>query len=103
MSLPVPYPSLCKFCPYKSAVDVLYMSRRAPADYGRWVELERNKLAADPERSPHLPPEKYHGVFGQNSTLPEVLERAVAEHGHMTDEELEEHRMNHGHAVASKY
>ena len=101
--LPIPYPSLCVYCPYKSPVDVLRMSRKTPEKYANWVRMEKNKLDADPQRSPHLPKEKYHGVFGQNTTLPEVLDKAIAKHGHMTDEELDEHRMNHGHAVASKY
>lgn len=79
------------------------MSRLMTERYRNWVRMERNKLLADPERSPHLPPEKYHGVFGANTTLPEVLEKAIEEHGHMTDDELREHRMNHGHNVGSKY
>lgn len=103
LGLPVPYPSLCKYCPYKSPIDVMHMSRRTPADYENWVRMEQNKLAADPQRSPHLPPEKYHGVFGQRKTLPGVLEKAIEEHGHMTDKELDEHRMDHGHQVAQKY
>ena len=79
------------------------MSRFAHEDYEKWVRMERAKLDADPERSPHLPPEKYHGVFGANNTLPEVLQKAIEKYGHLTDEELDEHRMNHGHQVAQKY
>jgi hypothetical protein len=99
---PVPFPSLCKFCPFKSDLDLYYQWRFERPDYERWVELERAKLDAHAERSPHLPPERNHGVF-PGRTLPEVLSDARRKYAHMTDAELHDHRMNHGHGVASKY
>ena len=100
---PVPYPSLCKYCPYKSKLDVYYMARFNYPDYRRWVSMERAKLDAHRERFPDLPPEKNHGVFGPNTTLPEVLADATHRYAHLIDAELHGRRMNHGHDVRSKY
>lgn len=96
---PVPYPSLCEFCPFKDEKDLLYMWRFKRDRYLRWVELEQNKF--DTWRG-HIPPEKNHGVWPGKS-LPEVLEKAKIKYGHLSDEELEHHRMTHGHCVKSKF
>lgn len=42
------------------------------------------------------------GVFGKK-LLPEILEEAIKEFGHLTDAELKEYKMSHGHCVKSKY
>lgn len=42
------------------------------------------------------------GVFGVK-LLPEKLQEAIAKFGHMTDEELDHHKMTHGHCIRSKY
>lgn len=99
---PLPYPSLCRHCPYKTEVDILRMSRDDPEGFYEWVELERNKLDAHARRFPNLPEEKNHGVFGAKTTLPEVLEKAERAHGHLGEEELDEMRMG-GHGVGSKH
>lgn len=99
---PLPVPSLCRRCPYKGELDVLRMSRDDPEGFTEWVELERNKLDAHSERFPHLPEERNHGVFGANTTLPDVLAKAEEKYGHLSDEELDGMRME-GHAVGSKY
>lgn len=98
----LPIPSLCRRCPYKNELDVLLMSREDPQGLAEWVELERRKLAAHAGRFPDLPLAKNHGVFGPNTTLPEVLERAREEHGHLATERLRRIRME-GHGVGSKY
>lgn len=100
---PVPYPSLCKYCPYKSKRDIYYMARFNYPDYAKRVAMEEAKLGAHHERFPELPPAKNHGVFGSGTTLPAVLAEATRLYAHLSDEELHDHRMNHGHTVSSKY
>lgn len=99
---PLSYPSLCRRCPYKSELDILRMSRQDPEGLAEWVELERNKLDAHSLRFPDLPEEKNHGVFGADTTLPEILYRARRKYGHLSDRVLSEARMS-GHGVASRY
>ena len=95
---PVPFPSLCKFCPYLTAFDVYYKSVNEPEDYDRWVEMEADKLR---DWRDEVPPEKNHGVF-PGKTLPEVLEEAKEEFGGMSAAEMRERRMA-GHGVASRF
>ena len=97
LGLPVPVPSNCKLCPYRSEVELLWLYRFHPADYQEWVELEAAKLRRFASRG-----DRNLGVFGRRS-LPEVLDGAIEEYGHLSDTELEQHRMTHGHCVASKY
>ncbi len=78
------------------------MSRDDPEGFTEWVELEKNKLDAHAQGFPDLGPEKNHGVFGANTTLPQVLEKAEEKYGHLSDAELNGMRME-GHAVGSKY
>lgn len=93
----VPMPSNCVFCPFLSEIELIWLFRNMKPDYHIWVEIERNKLERFKEKG-----EKNYGVFGRK-TLPEVLETALAKYGHYTDEQLWEHKMSHGHCVASKY
>lgn len=95
---PVPPPSNCILCPFKSKMELLWTARNLPEDYEEWVGFEAAKLA----KFSHLPPEQNVTVFGRK-TLPLVLVEAEEEFGHMTDRELERHRWTHGHCVASAY
>jgi hypothetical protein len=97
LGLPVPVPSNCMLCPYRSEIELLWLHRFHPADYQEWVELEAAKLRRFAER-----PGKNLGVFGKRS-LPEVLKDAIEKYGHLSDAQLDEHRMSHGHCVTSKY
>lgn len=101
---PLPYPSLCRRCPYKTELDILRMSRADPEGFEEWVELERNKLDAHSLRFSNLPEEKNHGAFSSTSgsVVPEVLEKAKQKYGHLSDRELTEARMA-GHSVSSRY
>lgn len=49
--LPVPGPSNCTFCHWKSDADCAWTRLKYPAAFARWVRLEERKLAAwsDPE------------------------------------------------------
>jgi hypothetical protein len=97
LGLPVPVPSNCKLCPYRSEVELLWLYRFHPTDYQEWVDLEAAKLRRFASRG-----DRNLGVFGRRS-LPEVLKGAIDKYGHLSDEELEQNRMTHGHCVASKY
>lgn len=92
------YPSLCKFCPWKTPFDLHYQYRFSRRDYHRWVELEANKIR---KWADELPPEKNHGVF-PGKTLPQALEDSAEEFAHMSDEEMHRRRMT-GHGVKSRY
>lgn len=95
---PVPPPSNCRRCPFKSAKEVLLMETDDPQGLREWIERERVKIAANS----HLPPEKNLGVFGRK-LLPQVLEEAREKYADLTIEDLREHRMTHGHCVMSKH
>lgn len=93
----IPMPSNCILCPFMSEIELLYMYRFNRIWYNKWVYLERNKIQAN------LHMEKQNlGVWGKK-LLPEVLEEAQAKHGTMTDQDLREYKMSHGHCVKSKY
>lgn len=93
---PLPPPSNCKRCPFMSKQELLWMYRFIPADYHEWVQLERNKINKYPNRERNL------GVKGEK-LLDEILQEAIAEFGHWSDDELQEYKMSHGHCVNSKY
>ncbi len=95
---PLPVPSLCVFCPFKTPFDVLHLKTRSPEEYDRWVEMEADKLR---DWQDEIPPEKNHGVF-PGKTLPEVLEEAEEEFAGMSAAEMHERRMA-GHGVASRF
>ena len=97
VGMPVPVPSNCMLCPYRSEIELLWLSRSHPDAYTEWVDLEAAKLARFAHKG-----ERNLGVFGTRR-LPEVLRDATSKYGHLSDAELEEHRMSHGHCVASKY
>lgn len=95
--LPVPPPSLCQRCPYKSEIELLWTARHLPAVYADWVELEAAKM----KKFAHKGKDNF-GVFGRR-TLPVVLADAERKYAHMTAAQIEDHRMSHGHCVGSAY
>jgi hypothetical protein len=66
------------------------------------MELEQNKIDAWAERTA-AKGTKNHGVWTDGRLLPDVLEDARAEYGHLTTEELEADFFSHGHCVSSTY
>lgn len=96
-NLPLPFPSNCMYCPYLSKIEAVWLYRNHRDRWDRWVQFEANKLA------------KYEGKVERNmgvkggKTLSEFLTEAMIEFAHMTDEQLDEHKMSHGHCVMSKY
>ena len=95
---PVPPPSNCQMCPFMSKVELLWMHRFIPDRLQDWIEIEATKLVANEHKG-----EKNLTVWGTRKTLPEILEEAIAEHGHMSNDELQEYKMSHGHCVMSGY
>jgi 3'-phosphoadenosine 5'-phosphosulfate sulfotransferase (PAPS reductase)/FAD synthetase len=93
MGFDVPMPSNCMFCPYAAPIEVLWLARKYPYEFDRWVELERNKI----EKFRHLK-DKNHGVFGKR-LLRDVLLGAEKKFGHLSLSELTDAKMNHGHCV----
>ena len=93
----VPAPSNCMLCPFISEVELLWLQRNHPDSVQLWIGIERNKLDANLDKG-----ERNLGVWGRK-TLPEKLEEAESKYGDMTDEELNEYKMSHGHCVSSKY
>ena len=94
----VPTPSNCVLCPWMSEIELLYLYRFHRSDYEEWVVLEQNKFDANTHME-----EKNLGVWGSRAGLPEWLKVAIKKYGHMSDTELQEYKMSHGHCVASKY
>jgi 3'-phosphoadenosine 5'-phosphosulfate sulfotransferase (PAPS reductase)/FAD synthetase len=94
----VPYPSNCILCPFMSLQELLYLYRYDRASYDLWVKLEANKMKANEHME-----EKNLGVWGKKDPLPEVLKTALEKFGHMTEQELVDYKMSHGHCVMSKY
>ena len=109
----VPPPSNCIICPWMNEIELLWLNRFMPEDMQEWIELEQNKLDANMHMN-HVPVvdeftgeitsyiNKNVGVWGKK-TLPQILYKAIMKYGHMTDQELQEYKMSHGHCVMSKY
>jgi len=93
----VPTPSNCVLCPWLNEIELLYLYRFHRTDYEEWVQLEDNKIQANLHMG-----EKNMGVWGKK-LLPEKMKEAQLKHGHMSDAELSEYKMGHGHCVMSKH
>lgn len=96
-NLPLPFPSNCMFCPYLSKVEILWLFRFFPNDWYKWVGYERNKINKWQGKT-----KRNLGVKGEKM-LGEILKEAIKEFGHMTDEQLQEYKLSHGHCVQSTY
>lgn len=93
---PLPPPSNCKRCPFLTKPEILWMYRFNKADFLEWVQLEKAKINKCEGLDRNL------GVKGEQ-LLEEILQEAIAEFGHWTNEELQEYKMSHGHCVKSKF
>ena len=97
----IPYPSNCIICPFLSLQELLYMYRFEKEYYLRFCRMEQRKIDRCAQEGQD--PKNNLGVWGTTKLLPEILEEAIEKHGHMTDEELIEYKMSHGHCVMSSY
>lgn len=95
MGYQVPMPSNCKLCPFAAPQEILFLYRFYPADWQEWVQHEANKITKNSHKPRNL------GVKGEK-LLPQVLAEAQAKYGHLTDEQLWDYRMSHGHNVKSR-
>ena len=115
----LPVPSNCRLCPFMNEQELVWMHRFMPSDLEDWIRIERNKIDNNrhmdsvPEKDKNGDPKldkngnvklvnKNYGVWGVK-LLPEVLVGALAKFGHLTDDELWEHKMSHGHCVSSSW
>lgn len=106
---PVPMPSNCRRCPFISEVELLWLYRFDRKAFEEWVDMEDAKIAYDVirprskqnqqriEQGETIPS---NGVFGKRRLM-EVLADAQRKYGHMSDDELHEYKMSHGHCVKS--
>lgn len=95
----VPPPSNCMRCFYMSKQELIWLYRNYPDIYHEWVAAEKRKM--DDSRRRGISDKQNKGVFG-DITIPEQLKKAMDKHGHLTNEELEHYKMNHG-CVKSKF
>jgi len=93
----LPIPSVCILCPFMNDIELLYLYRLKRTWFDKWVQLEANKIAANQHKG-----EKNLGVWGA-TLLPAKLEEVTKKYGHMTNDDLIEYKMSHGHCVQSKY
>lgn len=96
--LPLPPPSNCMMCPFLSKQEILWLHRNYPEVFYEWQAYEQAKL----NKFSNANIKSNLGVKG-NMTLAEFLNQAITEYGHMTDEQLNEYKMSHGHCVKSAY
>lgn len=94
----VPIPSNCMMCPFASEQEIVYLYKAEPNAYAQWVTYESAKIAKDTLRGKV----KNFGVKG-SLTLTQYTEKALLKYGHLSIEELYNHRFTHGHCVKSKY
>jgi len=94
----VPLPSSCMCCHYQSGPELIWLERHYPEVFKKWVVLEQAKL----EKNQHKG-KKNLGVSGTQKTLVETLENAKEKFCDMTDAELNEYKMSHGHCIKSRY
>ncbi len=97
-------PTNCKFCPYSRPLELLWLKRFHPEDFSHWVRIERAKLD-------HFNGRKgtNHGVFPTpknaktSVTLEDIVTKAEEQNPNITDEQLMEYKMVHGHGVMSSF
>ncbi len=95
--LPVPVPSNCILCPFMNDVELLHLHRFNRVWLDKWIQLEQNKINANLHMK-----DRNLGVWGKK-LLPEKVQEVLTRYGSMTDPELKEYKMSHGHCVKSKY
>lgn len=93
---PLPYPSNCMMCPFISKPELLWLYRNLPDQYHCWLTCERKKINKSHNRAVN------HGVKGQK-LLDQILQEAIEEFGHWSNEQLDDYKMSHGHCVQSSY
>jgi len=105
---PIPLPSNCLYCPYSSNhMEILWLEKFYPDNFDKWVELEQKKLDAWNDTDKNL------GVTGKLHksgdrkgtafTLIDLLKEAKEKYANISNEELWDYKMSHGHCVSSTY
>lgn len=92
-------PSNCMICPYLDDVELIWLERNHPEMFRTWCRFEQQKLDKFVDTG-----DRNLGVWGKyDFPLEAVLGRAIEKHGYMTDAELDEYKLSHGHCIRSKY
>lgn len=78
-------------------MEILWLYRNLPEEFEQWIYHEKRKLEKNKNNG-----KRNLGVKGEKD-LNQVLEEAIAEFGHLTDQELDDYKMSHGHCVMSSY
>lgn len=99
--LPLPRPSNCKACFWKSHQEILHLERTDPTALKTWLDLEETKLTTWAPRCA-AKGVRNAGVKGSR-TLREYLEEAHRKYGHLSLVQLDDYIMSHGHCVGSKW
>lgn len=105
---PIPPPSNCMKCPFMDLIELLWLYRFHSDVFWDWCQDEAAKIEKFRgkilDKNGFVDESKNHGVWGKaNYTLIDALMDAERTFGHMSNEELDEHKMSHGHCVMSKY
>ena len=105
INLPLPPPSLCFRCMWKSPDELLWSALVYPVRFEEWCVDEAKKLA----KYAHLPASLNYGVKGANTTLRAIVNDRYAFYAAKgwTRDRIIAHvahdRMSHGHCVKSRY
>jgi 3'-phosphoadenosine 5'-phosphosulfate sulfotransferase (PAPS reductase)/FAD synthetase len=105
---PIPMPSNCMYCPFASNhMEILWLERYYPDNFQEWIRLEQKKLDAHKEAERNLGVSgKLHkdgDKKGEAFTLKDLLAEAKEKYGNISNEQLWEYKMSHGHCVSSSY
>ena len=108
----VPLPSNCIICPFLSKAEMIYLYRMNRKWWDKLVQLEKNKIEywAESQKEKGM---ANNGVLGA-ILLPEAIKKFIItpiektkpdgrKWGDLSDDELLEYKMSHGHCVTSKY
>ena len=84
-------PSNCMLCPYQSKAELLWLYKNFPEQWEIWVAIEQRKIERYEGKTA-----KNYGVYATKKLLPQLLEEAKEKFGHLSDEQLHQHKKYHG-------
>lgn len=105
---PIPLPSNCMYCPFAcNHMELLWLERYYPDNFNIWIELEQRKLDAHTDAARNLGVSGRVHKDGDNKgkafTLKDMLIEAKEKYMDISNEQLWEYKMSHGHCVGSTY
>ncbi len=105
---PIPIPSNCLYCPFSAThMELLWLERYYPDNFLDWVKHEQKKLDAwegiDKNLGVCARVHRTGEHKGQAFTLLDLLKEAKEKYGDISNEQLWEYKLSHGHCVGSTY